>query len=389
MAFRLRSQGAPFKQIGSSPALKYVSPVKQVEGEPVLKQELPEVRIEGNKPGKYTAENLDFALGTAGMIPALGVVPDLLNVISNGAQTLYHGVTGKWGSQKTVEAWQRTQLAGLSAIPLIGIGVGGSKITLKGKDVITAKMLKVQKLKLDKQIAKALKKGNAKKLEKFDLEMKAWQTKYDDFVLKVDPKNVTKVGKVGDEVVKPKVVETATKVGDEVAEATTKGKGIDDTPSVTYDLDPSNTSHLGGEVTSATARGVNPGQVKPVVEVAEVTPEVVKNFKGALIPKKGNWFTRRNLTQVFDAEGNVIKESLNYSNIQKILVALGISAGVKGTGKLIDSLGKPTDVSEGEVTEKDQLTEDQHKHKQDSLMNVYDGLNKYNPNAESGDDVYF
>ena len=270
MAFRLRSQGAPFKEIGSSPGLKYVSPVKQVGGEPVLEQELPEVRIEGNKPGKYTAENLDFALGTAGMIPALGVVPDLLNVISNGAQTLYHGVTGKWGSQKTVEAWQRTQLAGLSAIPLIGIGVGGSKITLKGKDIITAKMLKVQKLKLDKQIAKALKKGNAKKLEKFDLEMKAWQTKYDDFVLKVDPKNVTKVA--------PEVAETATKVGDEVAETTTKG-GIPDTPSVTYDLNPSNTSNLGGDVTSATARGVNPGQVKTAVEVAEVTPEVVKNFK--------------------------------------------------------------------------------------------------------------
>ena len=380
MAFRLRSQGAPFKEIGSSPGLKYVSPVKQVGGEPVLEQELPEVRIEGNKPGKYTAENLDFALGTAGMIPALGVVPDLLNVISNGAQTLYHGATGKWGSQKTVEAWQRTQLAGLSAIPLIGIGVGGSKITLKGKDIITAKMLKVQKLKLDKQIAKALKKGNAKKLEKFDLEMKAWQTKYDDFVLKVDPKNVTKVA--------PEVAETTTKVGDEVAETTTKG-GIPDTPSVTYDLNPSNTSNLGGDVTSATARGVNPGQVKTAVEVAEVTPEVVKNFKGTLMPKNGNWFTRRNLTQVFDAKGNVIKESLNYSNIQRILFALGISAGVTGTGKLIDSLGKPTDVSEGEVGK---LNDDQHKHKQDSLMNAYDKLNNVTPEMvtdEGEDDVYF
>ena len=381
MAFRLRSQGAPFKQIGSSPGLKYVSPVKQVGGEPVLKQDLPEVTIEGkSNHGKLTAENLDFVLGTAGVIPVLGVVPDLLNVISNGAQTLYHGATGKWGSQKTVEAWQRTQLAGLSAIPLIGIGVGGSKITLKGKDIITAKMLKVQKLKLDKQIAKALKKGNAKKLEKFDLEMKAWQTKYDDFVLQVDPKGITKVGKVGDE-----VVETATKgitkVGDEVVETATKGKviddtkgGIPDTPSVTYDLDPSNTSHL----------------VSGAAKVAsEVTPEVVKNFKGTLMPKKGNWFTRRNLTQVFDAKGNVIKESLNYSNIQRILFALGISAGVTGTGKLIDSLGKPTDVSEGEVGK---LNDDQHKHKQDSLMNAYDKLNNVTPEMvtdEGEDDVYF
>ena len=381
MAFRLRSQGAPFKEIGSSPGLKYVSPVKQVGGEPVLKQDLPEVTIEGkSNHGKLTAENLDFVLGTAGVIPVLGVVPDLLNVISNGAQTLYHGATGKWGSQKTVEAWQRTQLAGLSAIPLIGIGVGGSKITLKGKDIITAKMLKVQKLKLDKQIAKALKKGNAKKLEKFDLEMKAWQTKYDDFVLKVDPKNVTKVA--------PEVAETTTKVGDEVAETTTKG-GIPDTPSVTYDLNPSNTSNLGGDVTSATARGVNPGQVKTAVEVAEVTPEVVKNFKGTLMPKNGNWFTRRNLTQVFDAKGNVIKESLNYSNIQRILGALGISAGVKGTSKLIDSLGKPTNVSEGEVTESGKLTEKQLTERRDSITNAYDELNKYNPDAESTNDVYF
>jgi hypothetical protein len=381
MAFRLRSQGAPFKQVGSSPALKHISPVKQVGGEPVLKQDLPEVTIEGkSNHGKLTAENLDFVLGTAGVIPVLGVVPDLLNVISNGAQTLYHGVTGKWGSQKTVEAWQRTQLAGLSALPLIGIGAGGSKITLKGKDVITAKMLRVEKLKLDKQIAKALEKGNAKKLEKFDLEMKAWQTKYDDFVLQVDPKGITKVGKVGDE-----VVETATKgitkVGDEVAETTTKGKviddtkgGIPDTPSVTYDLDPSNTSHL----------------VSGAAKVAsEVTPEVVKNFKGTLMPKKGNWFTRRNLTQVFDAKGNVIKESLNYSNIQKILVALGISAGVKGTGKLIDSLGKPTGVSEEEVTEIGKLTEKQLTERRDSITNAYDELNKYNPDAESTNDVYF
>jgi hypothetical protein len=381
MAFRLRSQGAPFKQVGSSPALKHISPVKQVGGEPVLKQDLPEVTIEGkSNHGKLTAENLDFVLGTAGVIPVLGVVPDLLNVISNGAQTLYHGVTGKWGSQKTVEAWQRTQLAGLSALPLIGIGAGGSKITLKGKDVITAKMLRVEKLKLDKQIAKALEKGNAKKLEKFDLEMKAWQTKYDDFVLQVDPKGITKVGKVGDE-----VVETATKgitkVGDEVAETTTKGKviddtkgGIPDTPSVTYDLDPSNTSHL----------------VSGAAKVAsEVTPEVVKNFKGTLMPKKGNWFTRRNLTQVFDAKGNVIKESLNYSNIQRILGALGISAGVKGTGKLIDSLGKPTGVSEEEVTEIGKLTEKQLTERRDSITNAYDELNKYNPDAESTNDVYF
>ena len=107
------------------------------------------------------------------------------------------------------------------------------------------------------------------------------------------------------------------------------------------------------------------------------------------MPKNGNWFTRRNLTQVFDAKGNVIKESLNYSNIQRILFALGISAGVTGTGKLIDSLGKPTDVSEGEVGK---LNDDQHKHKQDSLMNAYDKLNNVTPEMvtdEGEDDVYF
>lgn len=183
MAFRLRSQGATFKEIGSSPALKHISPIRQavVEEEPVLNQALKEVVIRGNKNKKFSAEKLDDFLSYAGMAPGVGVVPDLLNVVSNLGQSVYHGVKSGFGGQESTEARQRALLAGIGAMPVVGIGASGARLSVKSGDKLAAKILKNQKIKIDRGLEKALEKNNLEKIKKYQDEMATWQKKFDDF----------------------------------------------------------------------------------------------------------------------------------------------------------------------------------------------------------------